>query len=61
MKIRRSTYIPVALLIYLAVMSYIGLPEFRSGHYVYYFGIIIVTLTLIFLLHIFLKKRENRH
>lgn len=60
MKLRRSTVIPVLLLIYLAVMSYLGLPELRAGRYAYYFGIIGVTLLLIYLLHVFLKKRENR-
>lgn len=29
MKLRRSTFIPLILLVYLAVMSYIGFPEYR--------------------------------
>lgn len=59
MKIKRSTLIPALLLAYLAVMSYIGYPEFQAGHYLYYFGVIGVTLVIILVLHIFLKKRER--
>lgn len=55
----RSTVIPLALLAYLAVMSVIGLPELRAGHYLYYFGIIGGTLLCIFLLHKSLKRREE--
>ncbi len=57
---KRSTVIPLALLVYLAVMSYIGLPEYRQGHYAYYFGIIGVTLLLIALLRVFLLKQEQK-
>lgn len=57
MKLRRSTFIPLILLVYLAVMSYIGFPEYRQGHYFYYFGVIGLTLIIIALLHLFLKKR----
>lgn len=60
MNLRRSTVIPIVLLAYLAVMSYIGLPEFRQGHYAYYFGIIGVTLFLILLLRIFLLRQEQK-
>lgn len=60
MKLRRSTLIPLILTCYLAVMSYIGYPEFQQGHYVYYFGVIGVTLVIIALLHVFLKKRERQ-
>ena len=56
---KKSTYIPLLLVVYLAVMSYIGRGEFYSGNYVYYFGIIGVTLLCIFLLHIFMKKRDR--
>lgn len=61
MKIKRSTLIPVILLVYLAVMSYIGFPEYQAGHYLYYFGVIGITLLIIGILHIFLKKRERLH
>ncbi len=56
---KRSTLLPLLLLIYLAVMSYIGRGEFYAGHYTYYFCIIILTLIAIALLHIVLKRREQ--
>lgn len=60
MKLRRSTVIPLILLAYLGVMSYIGYPEFQRGNYLYYFGIIAITLLCIFLLHLQLRRRERR-
>lgn len=59
MKLRLSTIIPLVLLAYLGVMSYIGLPEFYNGNYLYYFGVIGLTLIIIFILHIYLKNREK--
>lgn len=56
---KRSTFIPLLLLLYLAVMSYVGLPEYYSGNYFYYFGVIGVTLALIVILHLFLRRREH--
>ena len=47
MKLQSSTLIPLLLLVYLGVMSYIGYPEFQQGHYLYYFGVIGVTLLII--------------
>ncbi len=66
---KKSTYIPLILLVYLGVMSYIGRGKFLAGNYLYYFGIIGITLLCIILLHFFMKKRdklrrereENRH
>ncbi len=58
-KAKRSTIIPLILLGYLGFMSYIGFDEFRAGNYLYYFGIIGVTLIVIFLLHLSLKRRER--
>ena len=60
MKLRRSTFIPLILLVYLGVMSYIGFHEYQEGNYLYYFGGIGVTLAIIALLHVFLKKRERQ-
>lgn len=60
MKLRRSTLIPAILLIYLGIMSCIGYPEFQQGHYLYYFGVIGVTLVIIAFLHLFLRKRERQ-
>lgn len=59
MKVKRSTLLPLILLVYLAVMAYIGRGEFLAGNYLYYFGIIGATLLCIILLHFFLKKRER--
>lgn len=56
---KRSTVIPLLLLVYLGVMSYIGRGEFYAGHYAYYFGIIGTTLAVIVALHFFLRKREK--
>lgn len=57
----RSTVIPVLLLIYLAVMSYIGYADYASGKSspLYYFGVIGATLLVIFLLHLSLKRKEK--
>ncbi len=56
---KRSTFVPLILTVYLAVMSYIGRGEYQQGHYLYYFGIIGITLVVIVLLHFNLKKRER--
>lgn len=57
---KRSTVIPLILLVYLAVMSYMGRGEFLAGNYLFYFGIIGATLVIIWLLHINLKMREKK-
>lgn len=57
---KRSTVIPAILLVYLAVMSYIGRGEFLAGNHLFYFGTIAATLLVIWLLHINLKMREKR-
>lgn len=59
LKFKRSTLIPVLLLIYLIVMAYIGRGEFQAGNYAYYFGIIGTTLICIILLHFVIRKRER--
>lgn len=59
MKASRSTVIPLILLIYLAVMSYIGRSIFYRGDYFYYFGIIGGSLIVIILLHFTLRRREQ--
>ncbi len=58
---KKSTVIPIVLLIYLGVMSYIGYSGYASGEYsaFYYFGIIAVTLCVIVMLHFNLKRRER--
>ncbi len=52
----RSSWIPLLLLIYLAVMSYIGRGELAAGNYLYYFGLISLTLVCILLLHLHLRR-----
>lgn len=58
-KLKRSTVIPLLLLVYLAVMSYIGRGELAQGHYLYYFSIIGLTLAAIVGVHFSLKRRER--
>ena len=53
---KKSTWLPLLLLIYLGIMCYIGRGEFYAGNSLYYFGIIAATLFCILLLHIFLKR-----
>lgn len=47
------------LTVYLAVMAWIGRGEFIAGNYVYYFGLIIITLLCIFLLNRLQRKKED--
>lgn len=57
-------FIPLLLLAYLGIMSYIGFSDYRAGNYsaLYYFGIIALTLSCIATLRFFLKKRyDQRH
>lgn len=57
-KIKRSTFLPLAFLVYLAFMAYIGRGYFYSGEYLRYFGTIGVSLVVIILLRWALKRRE---
>lgn len=61
MRIKKSTLLPILLLIYLGVMAWIGYPEYAAGHTsaLYYFGIIAATICIIVLLHFSLKRRER--
>lgn len=60
-KLKRSTLLPILLLIYLGVMACIGWPEYAAGRSsaLYYWGIIASTLIVIVLLHFNLKRRER--
>ncbi len=58
-RFKKSVIIPLTLLLYLIAMSIIGLPYYRAGEYLYYFGVIGATLFLIVLLHFTLKKKEK--
>lgn len=57
----KSIIIPLALLIYLAVMCYIGYDGYVSGEFsaLYYYGVIAGSLLVIILLHFSLKRRER--
>lgn len=61
MKIKRSTLVPIILLVYLAVMSCIGWKQYAAGQMPWYeyFGIIAVTIAVIIMLHFNMKRREQ--
>lgn len=58
---KRSTFVPLILLVYLAVMVYLGWPGYCSGQTSgwLYFGGTAFTIGVIVLLHFNLKKREE--
>ena len=58
-RFRKSTFIPAVLLIYLAVMAYMGRDKFIAGNYIEYFGILVVTLLCIAILFFTLRKQEE--
>lgn len=60
-QIKRYVAIPAVLLIYLAVMSVIAYPDYRSGVHssLFYFGVIGSTLLVIALLFFFMRKRDR--
>lgn len=60
MKIKRSTLVPILLIIYLGVMVYLGWPDYKRGATspALYFGGTAFTLGVIVLLHFNLKKRD---
>ena len=59
MKIKRSVAFPLIMLVYLAVMAWIGRDRLERGEYLYYFGIIGVSLLIIVLLYFSLRKKEQ--
>lgn len=61
MKLTRPVVIPLILIIYLAVMAYLGLDGLRTGQtsLFQYVATIVITLGIIILLHFYLKKRER--
>lgn len=61
MKLKRHTVLPLVLAVYLAVMAYIGYPEYAAGRTsaLYYFGIIGITVVILIALHFILKKRDR--
>lgn len=58
-KLNRTTLLPLALLVYLAVMAYMGYPHLQAGEYTFYFGVIGASLVIIALLYIILRKRDK--
>lgn len=58
-KSNRSTLLPAALLVYLAVMAYLGYPHLQAGETLFYFGVIGSSLVIIALLFIILRKRDK--
>lgn len=58
---KKSTLLPLILLVYLAVMSAIGFPRLVSGEFtpLFYFGLIAITLSIIYLLRRNLLSRER--
>ncbi|MBO8476665.1 MAG: hypothetical protein IAB88_06700 [Bacteroidetes bacterium] len=59
-KIKKSTYLPAILLVYLLCMAYIGKDILLKGDYLYYFSVFGLSLIIIILLHFSLKKKEKR-
>lgn len=59
-KIKKSTYLPAILLVYLLCMAYIGKDILLKGDYPYYFSVFGLSLIIIILLHFSLKKKEKR-
>lgn len=59
--VKRHILIPTVLLVYLAVMSAIAYPDYRSGVHtpLFYFGVIGTTLVVIVLLYFFMRKRDR--
>ena len=60
-RLKKSTTLPVVLLIYLAVMAYIGWVSLKAGQLTLteYLLILFGTLACIILLHFSLKRRER--
>lgn len=58
---KRSTTIPLILVVYLGVMVYLGWPGYQNGETSpwLYFGGTAFTLAIIVLLHFNLKKRDE--
>lgn len=58
-KHNKTTLLPMALLAYLGVMAYMGRGSLAEGDYLYYFGVIGVSLIIIALIYILLRKRDK--
>lgn len=58
-KFKKSTYLPLILFIYLAVLAYIGRDILLRGEYTYYFSVVGLSILVIVLLHFSLKRKEK--
>ena len=58
-KLKRHVVIPFLMLCYLAVMAYISRQRLADGEYLYYFGVIGISLAIIVVLYFVLKKKER--
>lgn len=58
-KPKRSTVIPLCMLAYLAVMAWLGRSRLAAGDYLYYFGVIGISLVIIVLLYFALRRKET--
>ena len=58
-KFKKSTIIPFALTVYLAIMAYYGRSMYFTGEKLQYFGVIGITSIIIIILHFSLKKKEQ--
>lgn len=58
-KSNKTTLLPLALLAYLCVMAYMGRGSLMAGEYLYYFGVIGISLVIIALIYILLRKRDQ--
>lgn len=59
-KIKWSVIVPAFLLVYLAVMAWMGRGLLAAHHYLHYFGVIVIGLVIIVLVHVLLKRWEKR-
>ncbi|MBQ7691718.1 MAG: hypothetical protein IJT30_11095 [Muribaculaceae bacterium] len=55
----RTTLLPLALLVYLAVLAWWARGRLYSGEYLYYFGVIGGSLVIIGLLYLVLRRRDK--
>ena len=58
-KPKRSTVIPLCLLVYLAVMAWMGRGRLLAGEYLYYFGVLGGSLAIIAVLYWSLRRKEK--
>lgn len=58
-KLKKSTVIPLCLLLYLCVMAWVSRDRIAKGDTLYYCGVLVVSLVIIVTLHFVLKKQER--